>query len=58
MLFQCEIVEQDAEISAFKFRDQTTISNSIPSIIALPSDGLKITATFIDDNRKYAQHCL
>ncbi len=56
MLFQCEVIEEDAEISAFKFRAQITISNIIPSIIALPSDGLKISATFIGDNGKYIQH--
>lgn len=56
MLLQCEVVEQDAEISPFKLKDPITISNGNRSIIALPYDGLKISATFIDDNGNYTQH--
>ncbi|MDR0692995.1 MAG: bifunctional UDP-3-O-[3-hydroxymyristoyl] N-acetylglucosamine deacetylase/3-hydroxyacyl-ACP dehydratase [Puniceicoccales bacterium] len=56
LILQSETVEQDAERKFFELREPITVTRGNRSLVALPYDGLKITATLVDDHGLYTQH--
>ncbi|MDR2737494.1 MAG: bifunctional UDP-3-O-[3-hydroxymyristoyl] N-acetylglucosamine deacetylase/3-hydroxyacyl-ACP dehydratase [Puniceicoccales bacterium] len=56
LILQSEKVEQDAERKSFVLNEPITVTRGNRSLVALPYDGLKITATLVDDGCRYTQH--
>ncbi|MDR3144042.1 MAG: bifunctional UDP-3-O-[3-hydroxymyristoyl] N-acetylglucosamine deacetylase/3-hydroxyacyl-ACP dehydratase [Puniceicoccales bacterium] len=56
LILRAEKVEQDAERKVFPLKYPITVSSGNRSMVALPYDGLKISATFVDDRGLYTQH--
>jgi UDP-3-O-[3-hydroxymyristoyl] N-acetylglucosamine deacetylase/3-hydroxyacyl-[acyl-carrier-protein] dehydratase len=56
LILQAERVEQDSERKIFELREPITVTRGNRSLVALPYDGLKITATLVDDHGLYTQH--
>ncbi|MDR1891294.1 MAG: bifunctional UDP-3-O-[3-hydroxymyristoyl] N-acetylglucosamine deacetylase/3-hydroxyacyl-ACP dehydratase [Puniceicoccales bacterium] len=56
LILQSERVEQDAERKIFELKEPITVTRGNRSLVALPYDGLKITATLVDDRGLYTQH--
>ncbi|MDR1595389.1 MAG: bifunctional UDP-3-O-[3-hydroxymyristoyl] N-acetylglucosamine deacetylase/3-hydroxyacyl-ACP dehydratase [Puniceicoccales bacterium] len=56
LILQAEKVEQDAERKVFELREPITVTRGNRSLVALPYDGLKITATLVDDRGPCTQH--
>ncbi|MDR1413629.1 MAG: bifunctional UDP-3-O-[3-hydroxymyristoyl] N-acetylglucosamine deacetylase/3-hydroxyacyl-ACP dehydratase [Puniceicoccales bacterium] len=56
LVLQSEKVEQDAERKFFELRDPITVTKGNRSLVALPHNGLKITATLVDDRGSNTQH--
>jgi UDP-3-O-[3-hydroxymyristoyl] N-acetylglucosamine deacetylase/3-hydroxyacyl-[acyl-carrier-protein] dehydratase len=49
-------VEQDAERKVFELKKPRTVTRGNRSLVALPDNGLKITAIRVDDRGLYTQH--
>jgi UDP-3-O-[3-hydroxymyristoyl] N-acetylglucosamine deacetylase/3-hydroxyacyl-[acyl-carrier-protein] dehydratase len=56
LILQSEKVAQEAERKFFALRDPITVTRGNRSLVALPYDGLKITATLVDDRGPHTQH--
>jgi UDP-3-O-[3-hydroxymyristoyl] N-acetylglucosamine deacetylase/3-hydroxyacyl-[acyl-carrier-protein] dehydratase len=56
LILQSEKVEQDGERKIFELREPITVTKGNRSLVALPYDGLKITATLVDDVGPCTQH--
>ncbi|MDR1432990.1 MAG: bifunctional UDP-3-O-[3-hydroxymyristoyl] N-acetylglucosamine deacetylase/3-hydroxyacyl-ACP dehydratase [Puniceicoccales bacterium] len=56
LILRSEILEQDAPRKIFELREPITVTRGNRSLVALPHDGFRITATLVDDRGPYTQH--
>jgi UDP-3-O-[3-hydroxymyristoyl] N-acetylglucosamine deacetylase/3-hydroxyacyl-[acyl-carrier-protein] dehydratase len=56
LILQSEKVEQDADRKVFELREPVTVTRGNRSLVALPCNELKITATLVDDRGPCTQH--
>lgn len=56
LILECEPIEQDAEQDVFSLSEPITVTSGNRSLVALPYNGFKITATLVDDKGRYTQH--
>ncbi len=56
LILECEQREQDAEQNVFSLAEPITVTSGNRSLVALPYNGFKITATLVDDKGRYTQH--
>lgn len=56
LILECEQREQGAEQNVFSLAEPITVTSGNRSLVALPYNGFKITATLVDDKGRYTQH--